>query len=369
LERFSKKKIRHPNEPAKTPESLTDLIKEKIGTEGTWLLLDALDEVLEKDYRNAVVKKTKDFVGNNPDSRLLLTSRTTRYDNAFSDVIRQDETEREMELLPFEDEQIQEFARGYFGEEEAEEFLDELDNTAQIRGMAEVPLLLTFLCKIYESREDSGFQSVNRAQVYEKILDEILSATWHETERTSLNPGQKSSRLDELSAMAFTLLIQGEIQVTPRKLREAILFSYSKVWPEAPGEDKIVERKKEYTGKPGVLTRVGGKNTSEEQSPYLFVHLTIQEYLAAQWIALQANDNGWDAEIDTGDGRSFKISTIVNHKAWSPHWQQVILLLAGQLKDPVPLLELLADEERDDIFRNRLALAAHCLGEVMPRHS
>jgi predicted NACHT family NTPase len=276
-----------------------------------------------------------------------------------------------MELLPFEDEQIEEFARGYFGEEEeAEEFLDELDDSAQIRGMAEVPLLLTFLCNIYESREDSGFQSVNRAQVYGHIVNKILSATWHETERTSLSSSEQRTRVDEMSAMASTLLIQGELQFSQRKLDKAIQFGYSK----NPVDEELTtsERRKEYTGKPGVLTQVGSDDdhvSLRSESPYLFVHLTIQEYLAARWIALQANENGWDHEIDTGDGRSFKISTIVDRKAWSPHWQQVILLLAGQLEDPVPLLELLADEERDDIFRNRLALAAHCLGEVMPQNN
>jgi hypothetical protein len=372
------RRIRRPNESAKLPsESLINLIKQKTGTEGAWLLLDALDEVLNDEYRNALIadggssQGIKPFLGNNPDARVLVTSRTTRYDGAFSDVIRQDETEREMELLPFEDEQIEEFARGYFGEEEeAEGFLDELDDSAQIRGMAEVPLLLTFLCKIYESRKDSGFQSTNRAQVYEHIVNKILSATWHETERTSLSSSEQRTRVDEMSAMASTLLIQGELQFSQRKLDKAIQFGYSK----NPVDEELTtsERRKEYTGKPGVLTQVGSDDdhvSLRSESPYLFVHLTIQEYLAARWIALQANENGWDHEIDTGDGRSFKISTIVDRKAWSPHWQQVILLLAGQLEDPVPLLELLADEERDDIFRNRLALAAHCLGEVMPQNN
>jgi hypothetical protein len=372
VESFSQKWISHPNQPADHPsELLTGLIEEKTGGEGAWLLLDALDEVLgdggddcgyrdADNRRSAVVGGLKSFLNNNSSSRILITSRTTRYDGAFSNVIRQDETEREMELLPFEDEQIEEFARGYFGQEEkAEEFLAELDDSTQIRGMAEVPLLLTFVCKIYESREDSGFQSANRADVYERILDKILSATWHETERTSIRhkPGLKN----ELSALAFTLLIQGELQFRGSKLREAIKFAMT---PTPPTRSNVDERLDEYTGKPGVLTSVGSE---EGEGPYLFVHLTIQEYLAARWIAKQANDNGWDAEIDTGDGRSFKISTIVDRKAWSPHWQQVILLLAGQLDDPVPLLELLADEERDDIFRNRLALAAHCLGEVMPQ--
>jgi hypothetical protein len=39
-------------------------------------------------------------------------------------------------------------------------------------------------------------------------------------------------------------------------------------------------------------------------------------------------------------------------------------LLPGLLDDPVPLLELLADESKDDQFHHRLALAARCLPEI-----
>ena len=50
--------------------------------------------------------------------------------------------------------------------------------------------------------------------------------------------------------------------------------------------------------------------------------------------------------------------------AWLPAWQEVIVLLAGNLNDPLPLLEMLADEGKDDLFRHRLAVAALCLPEI-----
>ncbi len=42
----------------------------------------------------------------------------------------------------------------------------------------------------------------------------------------------------------------------------------------------------------------------------------------------------------------------------------MIILLAGNVDDPVPLLEVLADDAKDDLFRHRLALAALCLPEI-----
>jgi hypothetical protein len=64
-----------------------------------------------------------------------------------------------------------------------------------------------------------------------------------------------------------------------------------------------------------------------------------------------------------------KVWQEVNRNAWLPEWHEVLILLAGTLKEPAPLLELLADElcsdkQQDDVFRHRLALAASGLPEL-----
>jgi HEAT repeat protein len=56
---------------------------------------------------------------------------------------------------------------------------------------------------------------------------------------------------------------------------------------------------------------------------------------------------------------------LINHKAWDPYWHEVIIFLAGQLTDPLPLFTLLTRVKQDDIFRHRLALAAMCLPEAL----
>jgi len=94
--------------------------------------------------------------------------------------------------------------------------------------------------------------------------------------------------------------------------------------------------------------------TSEyRDAPLLFLHRTFHEYLVARALAQRAQAEGWGA-----------IAVLLDRKAWRPAWQEVIVLLAGQLADPVPLLLRLADGRRDDLFRHRLALAALCLTEI-----
>jgi len=60
------------------------------------------------------------------------------------------------------------------------------------------------------------------------------------------------------------------------------------------------------------------------------------------------------------------VRELVDKKARDPHWQEVIVLLAGQLQDPEPLLKLLADETRDDPLYHRLALLPYVSPNSIP---
>ena len=54
------------------------------------------------------------------------------------------------------------------------------------------------------------------------------------------------------------------------------------------------------------------------------------------------NAKGWEAKIAI-DGQAATVRDLVDHKAWDPRWQEVLLLFAGQSDDPAPWLALLAD--------------------------
>lgn len=75
----------------------------------------------------------------------------------------------------------------------------------------------------------------------------------------------------------------------------------------------------------------------------------------ASSLAHQANREGWQS-----------VSALVDKKSWLAEWHPVIAALAGELDDPGPLVALLADADRDDYFRHRLAVAAACLPRVPP---
>ncbi len=51
-------------------------------------------------------------------------------------------------------------------------------------------------------------------------------------------------------------------------------------------------------------------------------------------------------------------------RAWHPDWQPVVIMLAGMLDEPLPLLEALYAEKHRDLSHDRLALVIKCLVEV-----
>src|SRR5882724_7112984 len=92
----------------------------------------------------------------------------------------------------------------------------------------------------------------------------------------------------------------------------------------------------------------------EGQRRYLYPHRSIAEYLAAGELARSVKrGSGWD---------------LVDRKAWDPDWAEVFPFLTGHLAKSPQLagrvLVILKDENKDDDFRHRLALAAQCLPEA-----
>jgi HEAT repeat protein len=232
--------------------------------------------------------------------------------------------------------------------------IEQLDRTPQLHPLATNPLLLSILCYVVDDVEGVTLPAT-RGELYEKAVEKLLTRPQRVKVRY---PGHEPD-IDEKKAIlertALALFVKGgrSLTFTSRELGQEL---------------KKALRAEGYDRDPAPwanalrvdLTHNSGILRGSTKHGYFFLHLTVQEFLVAAALARVANEQGWEADIAV-TGKQSRVSHLVDCKGWDPRWQEVIVLMAGQLQDPRPLLNLLADENTDDVFRHRLTLAVACL--------
>ncbi|MBV6340838.1 NACHT domain-containing protein [Candidatus Magnetobacterium casense] len=244
------------------------------------------------------------------------------------------------EVLDFTHEDIANFVAKWFKgtpekasdrPEKAKELNRQLSRRTRVKSLAGNPLLLSFICILYDR---FGTFPKRRGTLYQKCVDVLLSE-WDESrgiERRNIFDQDDKKRL--LQDIAYRYFIKGERYFKEADLISAIQECLPDLYLKSAEAMEIL---KEIAANHGLL---------KEQADgwYGFIHLTIQEYFAAH--QLKDDREGYDIAI----ANSFK-----------PWWEEVILLLAG-IGDSTDLIILLSDKA-DDIFDHNLILAGRCLAE------
>lgn len=360
--------------------SFAEFIRGRLKTDRCVILLDAWDEVpveipkmnnqaagRKLGFQQYLAAKLEEFAQQFSAPRLLLTSRIVGYGRC---PIPQ---AQELELLAFESPQMDAFARVWFDgnpqpaapSAATNAFLAMLRQNHQVRGLARIPLMLALICRAWTEAAGSSPQSearspkvaprfpTRRVELYERCLHGLLLEWKEQRDQWCHSEVQLTALLARLARGAFELFRQQREQFKEPELAKAMGFDLKDKQEIEEADDLIAGLKHD-----GVLISVG----EGLQAPRLFLHRTFHEYLAASHLASEMEG--------TNDGRTSGNQTAeatweyVDRKAWDPKWEQVIVLLAGILQDPIPLLKRLADAGRDDLFLHRLCLAALCLPEV-----
>jgi HEAT repeat protein/energy-coupling factor transporter ATP-binding protein EcfA2 len=319
------------------------------------LLLDGLDELSGQDpdfFAREVVPVVRDFKL----CPVILTCRTVSYGQyqtlglpAFTIAgLDQSQQKAFIENFPKEADSKYDHAKLW----------QQLQTSPHLQLLASNPLLLNLICFVTENQNEPLPLPATRGQFYEKAIAGLLQRT-----RIAVECPKMLVKEDVLAQIALALFIEDK--------RE----SFSLATLATPFRETIT--KAGYTMDKGeeLLTdfmRNSGIIQKSPRSEYFFLHLTFHEYFAALALAQKINGkDGWDSLIPVGDGKPVTVCHLVDHKAWDSAWEEVVKLLAGQLNDPAPLLEMLSDEKPtetnpngDDMFRHRLALAAKCLPEI-----
>ena len=295
------------------------------------ILLDGLDEVPTVNT-NEVISKIQNFVDRYDKNRFLVSCRTAAYRNNFQRFT-------DVKLADFDDTQIEQFIGNWFQSdvdkqagtaEKCWELLQKPEYAAA-KELAHTPLLLTFLCLIYDRSQNFP---KNRSALYKQAL-RILLAEWAAEKRIVRDEIYQglSTELEEslLSEIAYTGFDTDKLFFSQREVVDEIktfLAGNLNAPKHLDGEAVL----KAIAVQQGILVE-------RAEDVYSFSHLTLQEYLTAQYIT----DNNLIEQLVTG------------HLS-DPRWREVFLLIAGLVrsKNGADDLLLLMEKEAQKINTPKL---------------
>ena len=269
------------------------------------ILFDGLDEV-PSDNLDIVIQKIQDLVDQYSDNRFIASCRIAAYHTYFKRV-------NTVAILEFDDDQIKKFIINWFSSE-----LDQQNQTAQqcwdllqkpenkgSKELAQSPLLLTFLCMVYN--KSMTFPS-NRTTLYEDALN-IYLKEWASEKRVGRGQIYEGFHIDLekqlLAKISYDGFENNQLFFSKEQLIEPIIdfLSDSLGAPKHLDASSILE----------AIEVQQGIFVERAIDVYSFSHLTLQEFLTARYIF-----NRWDLLDD-----------VVQRYAIDDRWREVFLLIAG----------------------------------------
>ncbi|MEM9214084.1 MAG: NACHT domain-containing protein [Cyanobacteria bacterium P01_F01_bin.150] len=289
--------------PAATAFTLKALEQGKL-----MILLDGLDEV-PKQNLNTVIDCIENFVDQYDQNHCVASCRIAAYNTSFRRFM-------DVTIAEFDDDQIQQFIDRWFSSD-----LDQRERTAEhywallsskehkaTKELAQTPLLLTFLCLVYDRKQSLP---PNRSSLYGRALN-ILLEDWAAQKRLERDPiyeGFHPELETELLAdIAYSSFKDNQLFFSKADITDKIAVFLADTL-DAP----------EHMDGAAVLTAIEvqqGILVERATDTYSFSHLTIQEYLTALHIS-----SHWDTL-----GNS-----LIERYAYDDRWREVFLLMAGVL--------------------------------------
>jgi NACHT domain len=279
------------------------------------ILLDGLDEI-PSEHLDKSMQQIQNFVDKYSRNRFIASCRIAAHSNGFQQFT-------DVEIADFDDRQIQEFINNWFSREQDRQLgiadacwqsLSSPDYTAT-KELAHNPLLLTFLCLVFD---DAQVFPKNRADLYRDALD-ILLKKWAAEKKIQRNPIYKdlTLTLEEmmLAKIAYEQFSQNRLFFDEATVIREICDCLS----------NNLNAPKHLDGKDVLLAIQVQQGILVERSRNIlsFSHLTLQEYLTAKHIV----DNNL-------------IDELVRRHLTNDRWREVFLLVAGLMRGGAdPLLE------------------------------
>ena len=280
------------------------LVKSMLSDGKMLLLLDGLDEVLPQQTDN-IIEQIRDFCDQYSQNYFVTSCRIAAYKSGFNRFTN-------VTIAEFDNEQIKQFIERWFSSEldlelgTADEFwklISQPENTSA-KELAQTPLLLAFLCLVYDrSQELPAVRSI----LYGEALDIILK-DWAGEKRIRQDPIYKGfhTELEKelLSEVAYQSFNNNQLFFSEQEITERIAEFLTNTLdaPKYLDGAKVLEA---IEVQQGILVE-------RATNAYSFSHLTLQEYLAARYISSQ-----------------WLIEKTVSEHLTDDLWREVFLLISG----------------------------------------
>ncbi|NEQ49548.1 MAG: NACHT domain-containing protein, partial [Leptolyngbya sp. SIO3F4] len=268
------------------------------------ILLDGLDEVPAENV-DKVIGHIESFVTQYDKNTFIASCRTAAYHSSFRKFT-------DVTIADFDDAQIEQFIQRWFSsklDQEADtanqywQLLQRPENITA-KELSQTPLLLTFLCLIYEREQTLPHR---RSTLYGRALNIILSE-WSAQKRLEQAPIYKDfhPELEKelLSEVAYNSFEEDRLFFSKEDIIKRITVYLS----DTLGAPK-------YLNGPAVLKAIEvqqGILVERATDTYSFSHLTLQEYLTALFIL-----------------NNHLIARLASEHLTNPRWREVFLLVVG----------------------------------------
>ncbi|MBI1763517.1 MAG: HEAT repeat domain-containing protein [Acidobacteria bacterium] len=245
------------------------------------IFLDGLDEVSGTDFfpnlRAAITRFLQSVYGHN---RLFVSTRP------YAQLSSSDEL-WQLEIVPFEAEQISNFLRHYQRDTaEVTRLQEVLARHPELRELARVPALLGFIAGLYRVPGSSGQATEwDRLTLYHEIV-RLLACTFDEAKQSVARfqvPDRGGNlKLDFLKQLAFARLFAAE-DVSVYLFSDELLLAAAQRYCAAKAPTVTPHQLADDVKASALLCQAG-------HGVYTFIHPSLQEYLAA---AALSTEVGW----------------------------------------------------------------------------
>ncbi|MEG3974426.1 HEAT repeat domain-containing protein [Microcoleus sp. herbarium8] len=328
------------------------------------ILLDGLDEVVEESKRYDVVQHIENFLGKYHQNLAIITSRPAGYKRDF---FNSSEFEHyQLQLL--DNAKVDEFINHWYdsrvrdaaeAQRRKESIRKALADNDRIKLLARNPLLLTIIALIHR------YQAVlprARHKLYEKAVETLLKC-WDANKKITEQSAFKCLDEDDLRRLMEILAYWIHTQGSTDNPEGGTLIAKDELLEQLTQNIKtkkqvdLSKSRQEAKRFVDFIQQRTGLLNEQGQDLYAFVHKTFQEYLCAQEIAYQADDDG-DFEI---------ILNHIRHNLHDAHWREVLLLLIAQQKPKKAAKAmraiLAANSQYEEWLHRDLFFAGSCLAE------